>query len=332
MNATSIGWTDFTSNPIRYRDATDKMVWGCERLSPACAHCYAAELAKRYRRGAGEFTAEEMATYTPYFDEPEARKILTAKTIGGTPVSGSRCFIGDMTDVFGEWVPDELLDKLFAVMALRSGVTFQVLTKRPERMRAYLSSPSRVAPILFHAIEMAGDFDGRPEGGLLQSAFLLEELWQKGQYWPLPNVWIGTSVENQHWANIRIPILLEIPAAVRFVSIEPLLGQINFTLRGSDVQGWDEDWRYDVLTGEEWAEPRAETPERSQHLDWGIIGGESGSDLRDPGLSAIVDVARQFERAGVALFVKQDVHRRPGQQGRIPDDIWAVKQFPAVAA
>lgn len=90
MNMTSIGWTDFTSNPIRYKDAAGKMVWGCERISPGCAHCYAAELAVRYGRGAGKFTDEEMATYTPYFDEEEAHKILHTRVVKGHPVKGSR--------------------------------------------------------------------------------------------------------------------------------------------------------------------------------------------------------------------------------------------------
>lgn len=314
MNKTSIGWTDLSSNPIRYRDAAGKTVHACERISPACAHCYAADLAKRYGRGGGAFTEAERKTYTPYFDEAEARKILTAKTVGGKPVSGSRCFIGDMSDYFGEWVPDELLDKLFAVMALRSDVTFQVLTKRPERARAYMAGrdwTDATNAVVDRCVR-------RLEGPL----YLAGEVTP-----PLHNVWLGTSVENQHWADKRIPELLQTPAAVRFLSIEPLLGPLNLeklTTPYYESPGGVGREVYPLaglfaIPDCDWDVPK---------LDWGILGGESGANLRDPGLPAFLNVAEQFQRAGVPLYVKQDVHRRPGQQGRFPADLWALKQFP----
>lgn len=319
MNKTSIGWTDFTSNPIRYKDHAGKMVWGCERTSPGCAHCYAADLAVRYGRGAGAFTDKEMATYTPYFDEKEARHILTAKVIDHTPVAGSKVFIGDMTDIFGKWVPDELLDQLFAVMALRHDVTFQVLTKRAARMRQYITARAAAAndqSALHDAIQLA--MDDAPKGWKLSGA---------PYRWPLPNVWLGTSVENQHFANERIPQLLLTPAAVRFISAEPLLERLNLRKLTKPF--------YETPFGEgrevyplaglfaipdcDWDVPK---------LDWGILGGESGGILRDPGVESLVSVARDFINAGLPLFVKQDVHRQPGRQGRIPDGIWALKQFP----
>lgn len=326
MNVTSIGWTDFTSNPIRYRNADGKMVWACERASPACAHCYAADLAKRYGRGGGKFTKEELATYTPYFDFKEARKILKARTIKGKTVKGSRCFIGDMTDVFGEWVPDALLDQLFGVMALRSHVTFQLLTKRPERMRAYFADvKARQSAIIEQAATIAGQVDGQPEGGLLEDAFLIEELWGNGKHWPLPNVWLGVSVENQVWADKRIPILLETPATVRFISAEPLLKPIDLTNIRLSNGGQLHALGGTVVFGPQDASS-------GPSLNWGIGGGESGNILRDPGVEAFVGLATQFTSAGVPFFMKQDVHRKPGKQGRIPNDIWALKQFPKAAA
>lgn len=325
MNKTSIGWTDFTSNPIRYRDADGKLVWACERASPACAHCYAAELAKRYGRGGGEFTKEELATYTPYFDAKEASKILEAKVVKGQQVQGSRVFIGDMTDIFGPWVPDALLDELFAVMALCDGkrssgrrLDFQLLTKRPERARAYLTDPDTrfriAAAVCVHTVGFRPHRDGCD--------------WSAWKEWPLPNVWLGVSVENQHWADKRIPILLNTPAARRFISAEPLLKPINVSnyLRPTGVPGQCFD-----IDGEWYHEPGS-CPDCWEGLDWGIGGGESGNTLRDPGVNAFVDLADQFTKYGRAFFMKQDVHRKPGQQGRIPDDIWALKQFPKAAA
>jgi protein gp37 len=133
MNKTSIEWTDYTSNLIRYRDPEGRSVHGCIKVSAGCANCYASAWSARGLTGerGGAFTAKRQATLTPYFDDAEAQRILR------TRVTGKRIFVGDMTDVFGEWVPDEMLDRMFAVFALRPDLTFQVLTKRPERMRAY---------------------------------------------------------------------------------------------------------------------------------------------------------------------------------------------------
>src|SRR4051812_14758294 len=120
MQKTNIEWTatprpdgtlepGYSANPLKYRDAAGNVVWGCVKTSPGCAHCYAETLAKRYGRG-GPFTAATMRGLTPFLDEKELHRMLTYK-----PAAGKKCFVGDMTDVFGEWVPDELLDRLFAV-------------------------------------------------------------------------------------------------------------------------------------------------------------------------------------------------------------------------
>lgn len=124
-------------------------------------------------------------------------------------------------------------------------------------------------------------------------------------FWPLPNVWLGVSVENQHFADERIPLLLQTPAAVRFVSAEPLLAPIDFTLRGANIPEWDEDWHYNVLSGEEWAGPRDDNSELSQHLDWLIVGGESGPKARPTDLAWIRSIVQQCRDASVPCFVKQ---------------------------
>jgi protein gp37 len=139
MKATSIEWTDLIANPLKHRDnKTGAVVWACVKTSPGCAHCYSEAIAHHYDRG-GPFTRSKLDGLTPFLDTKELRHLLNAKTIGGKPVAGSKCFLGDMTDVFGEWVPNELLDRLVAAIAMRPDVTFQILTKRADRMRAYLS-------------------------------------------------------------------------------------------------------------------------------------------------------------------------------------------------
>lgn len=132
MQRTSIEWTDFTSNPIKFRRKLDgKTVWACVKCSAGCAHCYSETIALRFNRGK-LFNAANMEELVPFLDEDELRQLLTKKTCGGKQVSGSRVFIEDMSDVFGEWVPDHYLDKLLAVFALRPDVTFQLLTNRAD--------------------------------------------------------------------------------------------------------------------------------------------------------------------------------------------------------
>jgi protein gp37 len=187
MNKTSIEWTTFSANPLKYRDASGDVVWGCVHASPGCINCYSEATAKRWDKG-GPFNVPTMNGLTPFLDEGELHHMLTAKTIEKTPVSGSRCFVGDMTDIFGEWVPDDLLNRLFShVLEIRTDVTWQILTKRAERMHRYLS--------------------WRWGGGRI----------------PSRHIHIGVSCEDQKRADERIPHLLQTPVAVRFISAEPLL-------------------------------------------------------------------------------------------------------------
>lgn len=291
MNVTNIEWTattlpdgtsrpGFTSNPIKYRDReTGQVVWACVRHSPGCTNCYAQTLALRYGRG-GPYTQSAMDKVEPFVDEAELRKLVTAKTVGGVPVSGSRVFIGDMTDVFGSWVSDEMLDKMFAAFALRPDVTFQVLTKRADRMAKYLDPNwmsnggwNRCMVVGGRACEIRGESWAN---------------WNKyahplNRTWPLPNVWLGTSVENQAAADERIPHLLRTPAAIRFISYEPALGAV--------------DWS-------PWSD-----------IDWIISGGESGPNAR-PSHPDWHRAARDFcAKHGKAYFFKQWGEWMPGMIG-----------------
>ncbi len=274
-----IAWCDFTSNPLHYHNAADEVVWGCVKVSQGCTHCYAESLAKRFDRGA-EFNAAEMAKLTPYLDEQELRQLLTSKKI-----SGKRVFIEDMSDLFGEWVPFELLDRLFAAFALRPDVTFQILTKRPERMREYINQATDTDDLTVAKFDISGetlDFFNSPRVEL-----------------PLPNVWLGASVENQETADERIPLLLQTPAAVRFVSYEPALEGVNF----SELH----------ITGGVTID--ALNPAARERVSWVIVGGESGPSARPTDIEWIRSIMEQCKSAGVPAFVKQ-VGSRPFCSGR----------------
>jgi protein gp37 len=171
-----IEWTDATWNPVR----------GCTKVSPGCKNCYAETFAERWRGVPGHAYEQgfDLRLVPEKLDEPLRWK------------KPRRIFVNSMSDLFQEGVPDDLHRDVFAVMALAPQHTFQVLTKRADRMRDYCRSAIRVRP--------AGD--------------------RASVAWPLPNVWLGVSVENQHFADERIPLLLQTPAAVRFISAEPLLG------------------------------------------------------------------------------------------------------------
>lgn len=202
--STSIEWTDASSNLLKYRDQDGKIVWACAKTSPGCAHCYAETLAHRYGKG-GPFTMAEVKKVTPFFDDKEAGRLLRSKKL-----AGKRVFIDDMTDLFGEWVPDEIIDKHFALFALRPDVVFQVLTKRADRMAAYVQKRGYKA---------------------YNNARLETEQW------PARNVWLGFSAEDQQRFNDRAHCAAQIirDGWTVFVSAEPLLGPIVMHGRENNV-------------------------------------------------------------------------------------------------
>jgi protein gp37 len=288
VQKTNIEWTDFSSNPLRYRRTSDgKIVGACVKVSLGCAHCYSEKITLRYARGK-LYNAANMEELEPFLDGGELSAIANRRTCQGVALAGRRVFVGDMTDVFGEWVPDAMLDQLFGAFALRQDVTFQVLTKRALRMRLYFASYRPVLPGRIGARDM-------PDGGTLIA--------------PLPNVWLGVSVENQAAADERILRLLQTPAAVRFVSYEPALGPVDFSafMRNSR--------RFEQLAAAGWAN---DLPA----LDWIICGGESGPGKRpfDPDWARAV--RDQCRDAGVPFFMKQIDKVR-----EIPSDL-LIREFP----
>lgn len=306
----AIQWTNATVNPIRARNPeTGKVGWHCEVVSTGCANCYAARLNEK-RFGTGlKYNAH--AKPEVFLDDSTLRKVLAWKR-------PRKIFWCSMTDMFGHWVPDEWIDKCFAVMALTPQHTHQVLTKRPERMADWFRSgigPTgewhryhRVANAISH---LGGNFTPR-------------ELRER---WPLPNVWLGTSTENQAEADKRIPHLLRCPAAVRFLSCEPLLGPIDLTwLECPDDECDTLDGVIDCLEGKNWIRSfgangiekpsylyqdgssmlrRYLEPYKEGPVSWVIVGGESGPGARSMTIGWAKEIVAQCKESGVPVFMKQ---------------------------
>lgn len=187
-------------------------------------------------------------------------------------------------DLFHDDVPNEWIDRIFAVMALAPQHTFQILTKRPERMLAYFSAYYASTVELPRAQLAVDRCAAEMNGGSFHA---------KG--WPLPNVWLGVSCEDQKTADERIPLLLETPAAVRFVSYEPALGPVEFG-------GWEsmhgEQHARNSQRGDTWKPVRT-------GIDLIIVGGESGPRARPFDIQWARSTVKQCKAAGVAVFVKQ---------------------------
>jgi protein gp37 len=260
---TSIEWTNASWNPIRAR-GDGQLGWHCEKVSPGCTHCYAERLNGRLGTGL-TYSAPNRPMVKLFLDA----KILAAPLRWRKP---RKIFVCSMTDLFGEWVPDEWIDRIFAVMALAPQHTFQVLTKRARRMREWFA---RRGPVYGDASDfvMFAREDFMPAPGTVRI-----------MQWPLANVWLGISAEDQQRLNERVPHLLATPAAVRFVSAEPLLGPLDFSFHFGLASNHDD------LRG---------------LLNWLIVGGESGPGARPMDIAWARDIVRQCREAGVACFVKQ---------------------------
>lgn len=286
---TSIEWTDRTWNPVR----------GCSRVSEGCRNCYAETMAARFSAPGGPFAG--FANRANGGSKWTGRVELVPGKLA-EPLSWrkpQRCFVNSMSDLFHEALPFEDIAAVFGVMAAAPHITFQILTKRPERMNEFFSwlptivaldgSPQAACIIL---AEQQGAGNRHSLASRIESADDLER-------WPLPNVQLGVSVENQGAAGARIPLLLECPAAVRFVSYEPALGPVDFTgLRSAGHSGW-----IDALGKREHRGPACF--ERDTGIDWLIVGGESGPGARPFDLAWARSTVEQCKAAGVPVFVKQ---------------------------
>ncbi|MCX4571578.1 phage Gp37/Gp68 family protein [Streptomyces viridodiastaticus] len=243
---TKIEWTEQTWNATT----------GCDRISPGCDNCYALTMAKRLK-GMGQAKYQNdghpktsgpgfaLTTHPDVLDEPYRWK------------KPRKVFVNSMSDLFHARVPRDFLARVFAVMASTPQHTYQILTKRPERAARILSEAA-FAPAVEKAMYDGDAYATLARGGL--------------KTWPLPNVWIGTSIENDDYTR-RADALRNTPAAVRFISAEPLIGP----LPSLDLTG----------------------------IDWLILGGESGPGARVLEPWWIDDLIYEARQAGAAPFVKQ---------------------------
>lgn len=252
-----IEWTDETWNPLR----------GCRRVSPGCEHCYAERQAARpILSGPGKpydglvAIGQRGPRWTGVSSGPDH---LDVPLRWREP---RRVFVCSMSDLFFEEHDIRDIAKVFAIMARAGRHTFQVLTKRPERAAEWLNDPAFKEEVEFWiADDMA--------------------IPQAPIRWPLPNVWIGTSVEDQQRAEERLPHLLRCPAALRFVSAEPLLEEV-------DLSRWLDASRGTATRPHAW-------------LQWVIVGGESGPGARPFDLAWARKIRDQCAAAGTAYFFKQ---------------------------
>lgn len=277
----NIEWTGHTWNPLA----------GCSVLTPGCKRCYAMKMAARLARMGQSLYAglTEPSKAGPVWTgemRQASDDVLLAPLRRKKPTT---YFVNSMSDLFHENVPDEWIDRIFAVMALTQRHTYQILTKRAERMRAASIRVGKSIEILERHARLFGwtlKFDG---AGMVP--------------WPLPNVWLGVSTEDQTRADERIPHLLKASAAVRFISAEPLLGPLDI----SD---------YLVETA------RTNWP---NYLDWVIVGGESGGGYRPMAPEWAYSLRDQCEAGRSSVFIKQMAGKKP-----IPADL-LVRQMPDVA-
>lgn len=301
-----IEWTDSTWNPIR----------GCSRVSEGCKHCYAERIAARFsgpgmpyegliHRSTGSWNGQVRFIEGSLFQPIHWRK-------------NRRVFVNSMSDLFHESVPDETIDKIFAVMLACNILTnvgkhqFQILTKRPQRMVLYLtqSSPAEMLQRWSKSVDYSLHID---DGNTYFSEYVYSQVcrdWDENgnnpslsehkpwgyahRLFPLPNVWLGVSVEDQKTADERIPVLLQCPAAVRWLSCEPLLGPIDLerprpgpNLAQGSGTAICQPWL--IQSG----------------IDWVVAGGESGAGARPMHPDWARSLRNQCASAGVPFFFKQ---------------------------
>lgn len=319
---------------IAWTDATWNVVTGCTPASAGCAHCYASTFA---RRGMGEWKGRP-------FSEVHCHEDRLANPLHWK--KPRKVFVCSMGDLFHEAVPDEFVERVLSVIQTTPQHDYQLLTKRPDRMLAFMT---------------------RPVGAWTHSAHPLSLSW------PYSNLWLGVSVEDQATADARIPLLLQTPAAVRFVSAEPMLGPVELSRYlassktihvSADVDGMLRNRNFDALSGDDGrpltrveaeAELRALSARGAKRIrgsdecagfseqtgcpghpnpraDWIIVGAESGPKRRRVAEDAIRSVVEQCRAAGTACFVKQiEVNGRVSHDpSEWPEDL-RVREFPGGA-
>ncbi|PJZ51596.1 DUF5131 family protein [Leptospira adleri] len=276
MKDSKIEWTDHTWNPVT----------GCTKVSAGCKNCYAETLSKRKF---GEWAIRDFSKV-----EFKYKKLKDPFSIR----KPSKIFVNSMSDLFHKDVPDSFIDRVFGVIALNPQHTFQILTKRSERMLDYMKREFRASEIGEAAhtfVEM--NFQNK---NVKMPPEWMKDNWNGSVEWPLPNVWLGVSAENQKTANDRIPKLLETPAFIRFISKEPLLEYVNL----EEVE-LEDGTLINSLTGDIYIGYEGEYSRTGNKLDWVVVGGESGPHARPVHPDWICNLRDQCIDADVPFFFKQ---------------------------
>ncbi len=311
---TKIEWTEETWNPVV----------GCSKVSEGCKNCYAITMANRL--------AHIHATTELYMD-------TVTKTAGGllnwTGVVNvsegamdkplwtrkpTMFFVNSMSDLFHESVPFEVIHRVFAVMALCPQHTFQILTKRADRMAEYFKKyengiGDKIENRVYQYLEYMHGPDGRLLPALREAGWMWDETYANNDgsidkdtellfehEGPLPNVWMGVSVENQKCADERIPFLLQVPAAIRFLSCEPLLGKISLAIEAPE---WDDAGASRIYSLEGRRTDMGRPCSDTNKIDWVIAGGESGAGSRPMHPDWVRSLRDQCIYSKVPFFFKQ---------------------------
>lgn len=312
------------NSAIQWTDATWNWVTGCTKVSPGCANCYI-DSTPPFR----------MAKPKRTFDQNGTTGLMLYRDRLEMPIRWKRPrkIFMSLMDPFHEEIPRALLVDAFAVMAAAHWHTYQVLTKRAERMFETLNDPLFVREVSASVERLA-------------KAYPTSDLRDSLEGWPIPNVWFGVSVENQRWLS-RVAWLLTTPAAVRFLSVEPLLSSVdldgalwqNMALSEIPAEALDDGCSSGKMP-------------RNPGIDWVIVGGESGHRARFCDIRWVRSIVEQCKTADVPCFVKQlgsrplmwsedgllDIsrfrkkflkHRKGGDPTEWPEDL-RVREFPEV--
>lgn len=309
-------------SPIEWTDATWNPTVGCSIVSPGCTNCYAMKVAQGLER---RFNSPKYSGLTKIvngnavwtgeirLDEDALLQPLKWK-------KPRHIFVNSMSDLFHEVLANWQIARVFGVMTCATQHTYQVLTKRAARMQALVRSEVFWEEVNTFSTEYAFDYSDSLNRRTDDYRATSDDLDPEN---PPPNVWLGVSCERQQEADERIPLLLQTPAAVRFISAEPLLGPIDFTRiddgaahREVPREEWgsldDDDsppalW-WDGLTGKRTimhGGAHGDWSRRDASLDWIIVGGESGPNARPMHPDWARSIRDQCEAAGVPFFFKQ---------------------------
>lgn len=291
------------NSKIPWTDATWGPTLGCLKASTGCESCYAIRTAYRQEHA---FKRQEYRGLTKKLQDGSLNWTGHVNLIGDRldqPLRWKkprRIFVDSQSDLFHEKVPSRFVEAVFVRMMAAPQHTFQLLTKRPDRMQQWFAKKADPIKMMWAAKDLLGAQNLRTS-------------------WPIPNLWLGVSVENQTAADERIPLLLQTQAAVRFVSAEPLLGPVDLAewLGDADCSaGADLGYRQWVGRG----------------IDWVIVGSESGPHARPMDEQWVRDLRDQVVAAGAAFFYKQRLDER-GRKIEMPElDGLTWGQFPQVRA